>query len=374
MRLAILNLTGGGISGGHRKYLLNMLPRLAASSGIEHVLCASPAGMGSGDWLPALPKVSYAASEPFRPFRHVPDAALRAVLDSFKPDLLFLPVERYINYKNLPVVVMLQNMAPLAGVKTGSGLKERLVAVARRHETLVALERSAAVIVPTEYVKDFLAAKAGIPAEKITAIHYGQNPAAASARPPGSFPFKGGKFVFTAGSMEAYRGIEDLVRALPGLKEKYPGIKLAVAGGSRPATEGYLAGLKELAAELQVSAEIAWLGNLPEEELSWCYANCSAFALTSRMESFCFVALEAMGHGCNIVSTNSACLPEIFGDAALYYQPGDDKSLAGALFTVLSRTEAGRLAAAAAARAASFSWDAAAAATLEVFKKAVPAA
>ena len=376
MKAAIINLTGGGISGGHKKYLLNMLPRLAASDEIERILCASPAGMGAEDWLQVIPKVSYAACEPFRPFRHVPDAGLRNALDAFNPDLLFVTNERYINYNDRPVVILLQNMAPLAGAKTGSGLNEMLVAIARRRETRIALERAAAVIVPTEYVKNFLIGKAGFSAKKINVVSYGRNPAPASAHPPVCFPFLGGEFIFTAGSMEAYRGIEDLLRALPGLKEKRPGIKLAVAGGSRPATEKYFHRLKSLAAELALSGDIAWLGNLPEAELSWCYSNCAAFALTSRMESFCFVALEALTHGCNIVSTDSACLPEILRDSALYYKAGNETGLALALSAVLSRNEAERLAggSAAAARASYFSWDAAAAATIDVLKKAVPAA
>ena len=373
MKLALLNLTGGSISGGHKKYLQNMLPRLAASAWVEKILCASPIGMDAGEWLPAIPKVSYAICEPFKPFLHVPDNDLRAVLDAFNPDLLFVPVERYINYKDLPVVVMLQNMAPLAGVKTGSGLKEMLVSAARRHETKIALERAASIIVPTEFVENFLIAGAVSAADKITTVHYGHNPAFPSARRPGSFPFQEKEFIFTAGSMESYRGIEDLLRALPELKEKRPEIKLTVAGGFRPATEKYFSWLKDMAAALRLTGDVAWLGNLPEEELSWCYSNCAAFALTSRMESFCFIALEALAHGCNIVSTDSACLPEILKDAALYYTQGNEESLSRALFTVLSRNEAERLAigSSAAARAMSFSWDDAAAATLTVLKRAI---
>lgn len=373
MKLAILNLTGGGISGGHKKYLLNMLPRLAASGDIKGILCASPAGIDVETWLPGLPGVSYFVCEPFRPLRHSPDGRLSAALDSFGPDVLFVPVERYINYKDLPVVVMLQNMAPLAGVKTGAGFKERLVAIARRRETKIALERSATVIVPTEYVKNFLAGQAGLPAEKITVVHYGHNPAPASARRPGSFPFSGNEFVFTAGSLEAYRGIEDLLRALPGLKLKRPGIKLAVAGGYRPATEKYFSRLKVLAADLQVAGDVAWLGDLPGEELSWCYSNCAVFALTSRMESFCFVALEALTHGCSIVSTDSACLPEILGEAAVYYKAGDASALELALENVLGRpAEVRKKFSETAARAGSgFLWDETAEKTLNVLKRAL---
>lgn len=371
MRIAILNLTGGGISGGHRKYLLNILPRLATAAEVEAILCASPAAMLAGSWLPPDPKISYADCQPFIPFIHSPDPALAAELDRFRPDVIFIPIERYVNYRGLPAVVMLQNMAPLAGVKTGHGLKERLMALSRLHETKVALERSAEFIVPTEFVKDFIVKYTGVPAGKLTALHYGQSPAAEAARPPASFPF-GGKFIFTAGSMEEYRGLEDLVKALPSIKGRAPGIKLAVAGGSRPATTAYLEELKGLAARLGVADDIAWLGNIPEEELSWCYANCAAFALTSRMESFCFVALEALTHGCNIVSTDSACLPEIFGKAALYYTPGDGPGLAEALLSVLNRQEPERLffSGKAKARAEGFSWEKNAAALLRILSKA----
>ena len=245
--------------------------------------------------------------------------------------------------------------------------------MARKYETEVALKNAAAIIVPTQYVKNFIAESSAAPADRIAVIHYGRNAAAVEPRPPAYFPFAGRRFIFTAGSLEAYRGIEDLLRALPLLKERFPGIKLAVAGGARPATRGYFEGLKKLASGLGISEDIAWLGNLPERELSWCYANCSAFAITSRVESFCFVALEALAHGCNLVSTDSTCLPEISGDAALYYKAGDEKTLSAALSVILSRTAAEHrlFSTAAASRAAYFSWDKAAAATIEVFKKAV---
>ena len=151
-------------------------------------------------------------------------------------------------------------------------------------------------------------------------------------------------------------------------------MKLAVAGASRLATTKYFESLKELAADLQVSADIAWLGNIPEGELSWCYANCAAFALTSRVESFCFVALEAMAHGCRIVSSDSPCLPEILGDTAVYYKAGNVPALSAGLLQVLSAgPRDGDVASSAALeRAAGFSWGKAASATLDVFIRTLP--
>ncbi|MDO8805210.1 MAG: glycosyltransferase family 4 protein [Elusimicrobiota bacterium] len=375
MKIAVLNLTGGGISGGHRKYLVNILPRLEALVKTGTILCASPASINVKGWLTADTSISFAECETFKPFLHSPSAALRSTLDLFNPELLFIPIERYIKYKGLPVVVMLQNMAPLTGAKTGTGLKEWLVSIMRRYETRYALKRAAAVIVPTAYVRDFLIGQERINARKIFLIPYGNSPLPPAPVKPAGFPFADSKFIFTAGSMEIYRGVEDLVRAFPAVKAGNPGVKLVVAGGTRTETKRYLAGLKETASRLGVGDDVVYLGNIEEAELSWCYSNCSAFALTSRVESFCFVALEAMAHGCSIVSTDSACLPEIFKDVAFYYKPGDEKGLSRALLSILSRTEAERLviSSAAVAQAASFSWDAAAAATLGVLKKAVPA-
>jgi glycogen(starch) synthase len=330
--------------------------------------------MGADNWLPKFANITYTNCAPFRPFRHTPDKRLADALDAFKPDVLFMPVERYIGYKSLPVVVMLQNMAPLTGTKTGAGFKELLVGVLRRYETKFALERSVSVIVPTEFVRNFLVSNSGIPAKKITAINYGHNAPSVAARPPTSFPFSE-RFIFTAGSLEAYRGLEDLIQAMPALKVTCPGIKLAIAGGARPSTIGYLGGLKSMADRLKVSSEICWMGNLPEEELAWCYANCSVFAVTSRVESFCFVALEALTHGCNIISTDSACLPEILGEEVVYYKAGDVSALSRALVKVLDRDAETRKAFSekAGMRGSSFLWEDAVRKTLDVLKQAVGA-
>jgi len=371
MKLAMLNLTGGGMSGGHRKYLSGMLPFLAASGKVDSILCASPQTAFSRDSLGAVPNISFADCEPFRPFFHSPGPRLKAALDSFSPDILFIPVERYVNYRDLPVVIMLQNMAPLAHVRTGSGFMEFLTAALRRYETRYALRRAAAVIVPTEHVRDFLVRNTGIAPEKVTVINYGVTPPGPATEIPASFPFPGGKFILSAGSLEMYRGLEDLIRALPAVKAEFPGIKLAIAGGTRPSTEGYLKSLRFLASSLGVDREIAWLGNVPEPELSWYYSNCEVLALTSRVESFCFVALEAMQHGCRIVSSDSPCLPEVLRDAALYYRPGDADALAANILQLLRQPppEAEGVRRRAFENSARFRWDVAGAATLSVLER-----
>ncbi len=61
--------------------------------------------------------------------------------------------------------------------------------------------------------------------------------------------------------------------------------------------------------------------------------------MTSRVESFGMIVGEAMSHGRIYISADNPCLPEWFGDAAVYYLPKDEQSLAEAIKTVLAWDE-----------------------------------
>ena len=66
MRVAIINLTGGGISGGYKKYLRNILPRMVKNSEIENILCATPSSIDIQSWFSFLPKVNFITCQPFK--------------------------------------------------------------------------------------------------------------------------------------------------------------------------------------------------------------------------------------------------------------------------------------------------------------------
>lgn len=370
MRIAVLNLTGGGMSVGYVRYLTAVLPRLSASNEISAILCASPAALNVPEWITHSQKIKFVNCEPFRFMRHGPDPGLKTALDEFRPDIIFIPLERYLSYRNVPVVSMVRNMAPLSGLTVANGVVEKVKCLAQALEARIATNKAVAIITPTVYVKEFLMRNWGLLTEKIFVVNYGAPDMGGISHPPSGLTEFPESFIFPAGSIEVYRGLEDLVRTMPCLKKDFPGLKLLIAGEARANTQSYLVKLKKLAAEVGVQREIVWLGYLADEELSWCYNHCSAFVMTSRVESFGFVALEAMSHGCNCVSTSSPCMPEIFADAALYYNPEDISGLESALSVVLSRNinQRNKFKAMAIARAAGFSWEKVASQTLAILK------
>ena len=85
-------------------------------------------------------------------------------------------------------------------------------------------------------------------------------------------------------------------------------------------------------------------------------------------EGFGLPGLEAMQHGAPVVSSNATCLPEIYGDAAHYFDPADVNAIATAIAEVLS-DEALRkqLIAAGKKQVATYSWQRMAEETLVVY-------
>ena len=74
--------------------------------------------------------------------------------------------------------------------------------------------------------------------------------------------------------------------------------------------------------------------SLSDEELRLAYAGAAALVYPSRYEGFGLPVAEAMACGCPVITTKLASLPEVAGDAALYVDPDDPKSLREALNAV----------------------------------------
>jgi glycosyltransferase involved in cell wall biosynthesis len=105
-------------------------------------------------------------------------------------------------------------------------------------------------------------------------------------------------------------------------------------------------------------------------QLASIYRKAELFVFPSIYEGFGFPLLEAMAYGVPSIAARSSSLPEIGGDAALYFDPRDSRALESLMERVLrDATLRAQLAEAGLARAAQFRWDAAAEKTLEVLRR-----
>jgi glycosyltransferase involved in cell wall biosynthesis len=339
MRLAIVNLTGGGLSGGYRKYLKNTLPRFANHNEVDALLCVTPEGNDISGWFDKGIAIEYCmcSSLTLSHFVYAPDRKMAEHLKKFSPDIIFLPVDRYIRFNGVPVVNMVRNMEPFVPNLKGDTLQERLKKVIQRRLTCKSVRLADHTIAVSGFVKDYLTAILHVQEGKVSQVYHGLvSPSNESCKRPSLVPIGWDEgFLFTCGSIRPARGLEDAIEALNDLKKRNLNMRLVIAGETTPAMRKYRNGLERLLSSKSLAGSVCWAGNLNDEEIRWCYDRCSFFVMTSRIEACPNIAMEAMSYGAISVVADNAPLPEFFSDCAAYYEARNGRSLAESILSLM---------------------------------------
>ena len=375
MRIAIINITLGGMSGGYRVYLRRILPQLAVHADVDKILCAAPGALNVSDWFEPMDNVSFADCGTVRLLGHGPRRKFAEQLADFRPDILFVPLARRFEFSHLPVVNMVQGMEPLV-YRGPDPLLEKIKNAFRRRAVADAIRHADGFIAVSQFVKNFLVEKLSVPEKKIQLAHYGPvEPAEESVKPPAVPDEWAGEFIFTAGAIRPARGLEDVIHAMEHLADRNTHAKLVIAGATDRRMSPYRRRLEKYISQCGLGDNIIWAGSLGREQMSWCYRNCRAFVMTSRVESFGIIAIEAMSAGCVCIAADNPCLPEVFGQAAEFYSPKNSQAFADTIERVLvaDRAELDRRSDMSRKRAGGFSWDLCAEKTVAQLKRTIAA-
>jgi glycosyltransferase involved in cell wall biosynthesis len=128
--------------------------------------------------------------------------------------------------------------------------------------------------------------------------------------------------------------------------------------------------LRERASAAGVAGEVRFLSWISPEELEGLWGLAAAFVFPSLYEGFGLPVLEAMARGVPVACSNASSLPEVAGDAALLFDPHHEAAIAEALRRLLDdATLRERLRARGLARAAEFTWERTARATLDSYAR-----
>ena len=126
-------------------------------------------------------------------------------------------------------------------------------------------------------------------------------------------------------------------------------------------------------AELGLSDAVVFPGFVADGAIPALYAAADAFVFPSLFEGFGIPVLEAMASGTPVCAANTSSIPEVVGDAGLLFDPIDVPAITDCLSRLLQdQPLRQRLIAAGIERAAGFTWDTAAKATLEELEAAIP--
>jgi glycosyltransferase involved in cell wall biosynthesis len=176
-----------------------------------------------------------------------------------------------------------------------------------------------------------------------------------------------GPLLLTVSAKRAHKNLARLLHALAALRERFPDIVLALPGRPTP----YEATLQQLAGELGVTANVAFLGHVDAADLEGLYAAARCFVFPSLNEGFGLPVQEAQRRGVPVACSNATALPEAAGDGAVYFDPESDDAIAQAVLRLLEDGAlAERLVEAGREHQAAFTWERSAAGTLEVYERA----
>jgi len=188
-------------------------------------------------------------------------------------------------------------------------------------------QTSTHIITPTQYTKDAYVKFAGIPPHKVT-VTYEAADIAHGALKPYKHPFK--EFILYVGQQSDYKNIRRLGDAHQKLLAQHPDLGLILVGKKDKAAlqnEAYFTS--------KDYRNILFTGFIEDAQRDWLYAHTKAYVFPSLMEGFGLPGLEAMGYGAPVASSKATCLPEVYGDAAYYFDPLSVTDMARAIGEIL---------------------------------------
>lgn len=242
----------------------------------------------------------------------------------------------------------------------GRTFRRLLQASVRRSDAIVTISQSAAQDISRAY---------GIaPGDIHVALLAARPPNAAGSRRQTGERFElptDREYFITPAARRPHKNIARLVSALAELEaDRKP---LLVLPGVDAGSDAELVSVID---ECGLADRVRLVGWVTDQELDSLYTHAVALVFPSLAEGFGLPVLEAMQCGCAVATSNVSSMPEVGGDAAIYFNPTSTSEIAAAMDRLLGDVELRtRLGKAGPAHAHEFSWERTAEQTVAVYRE-----
>lgn len=214
----------------------------------------------------------------------------------------------------------------------------------------------------------------GVAAERIPVVQHGVDHALNPGRPKANSAarYNLGPYILHVGALQYRKNLVRLLEAYKLLKTQYQlAHTLVLAGRDGHGSDEVYRAIENLGLQQNVRL----LGYVPEEDLPGLYAGAGLFVYPSIYEGFGIPIIEAFSCGTVVAAARSSSIPEVGGDAIIYFDPYNVNEMAAAIYEGLTNPslrdnlqEKGRR------RVARFTWQRAARETISVYGDLVAAA
>lgn len=322
---------------------------------------------GAEQWIPERFGIRRVASNPY--YRLGWDLARLTRQD--KPDLIHVQYTAPL-LGNVPSVVTVHDVSFLE--------HPEYFTLARRSQlrfTVARTVRQAAMIVTvSEFSRDGILRAYDVSPDKVRVVPNAANPA---FRPIGREKAQASvrerlalnaPFVFSVGDLQPRKNQIGLIEAFVRLMKTQPQLAhhLVLTGKET----WFAPKVKEAARTSGFADRIHFTGWVSDAELLELYNACDLFVFPSFYEGFGLPILEAMACGRAVACSNTSAMPEVADGAGLLFDQNNAESIARAMSDILLDSELrGRMERLGVKRAALFSWQKSARATLDVYQEVV---
>jgi glycosyltransferase involved in cell wall biosynthesis len=348
-------------SGRYVERLLYYLQKLDTEN--HYSVLLKPADMAG--WQPSNPNFEAVAC-PYKEFTFGEQLGLRRQIKQLKADLVHFPFAQQPVWYRGRTVTTIQDLTTL---RFDNPAKNRLVFRLKqqvyKYVIKRAVRKASQVITPSQFVKDDLVKFSGIKPEKVTVTPEAAEVISENPEPVAGLENK--RFIMYIGRPTPHKNLERLVEAFGRLRAQHPDLLLVLAGKKD-------ANYQRIESTVQKANKqgIVFTGFVSEGQLRWLYEHCAAYVFPSLSEGFGLPGLEAMVHGAPVVSSNATSLPEVYGDAARYFDPLDVQAMADAIDEILTdKNLRQKLLQNGRTQAAKYSWQTMAEQTLAIYRSAL---
>jgi glycosyltransferase involved in cell wall biosynthesis len=197
----------------------------------------------------------------------------------------------------------------------------------------LAVKRAIKILAVSEYTKNAIVEQFKVDAKKIIVTYEG---VADLNIPPDKEGLRGvnSPYLLYVGNAYPHKNLEGLIKVFSEIKTPFikgckGDLKLVLVGKE----DYFYSRLKQYAKNFFAEGrsasggQVIFPGYVPDSKLKELYTNAALYIFPSFYEGFGLPPLEAMAHGLAVVSSDKTCLPEILGQAALYFNPEDEMDM-----------------------------------------------
>lgn len=179
-------------------------------------------------------------------------------------------------------------------------------------------------------------------------------------------------YLFFLGSYRVHKNLPLLIEGFRRAASRIPPAKKLVISGSSDKLSAE--SRRAVDALNEAGSRVVFTGYLSNADVARYYQGADAFIFPSLSEGFGIPVLEAFHFGAPILCSDRTALPEVAGDAALYFDPEDADSIADAIVRFYADPALGdAMRARGKARLEQFSWAKAANETVDVYRRVLKA-